>query len=306
MRFATDNMALFFQRELQVIETTIFTRPRPPLKAEQLIPVDTSIPPGASEWGFDRIQEVGFARWASANPRDMPRVGVRKERALFPMATAWDGYSFTWDDLQKARMTGLPLDPTLALAARRVLEEMRNRVWLRGAPEKSFVGFINDPFVPVTTPIVGDWDGTNGSVTPQQILEAMHAAVETVKRNSLETFEPDTMVLPLNAYSYISTTPLGNGSDMTIRAHFLANSDQIRNITPLLELETAGAGGTGRAVIYRRDPEVLEAKASVLFEAQPPQTIGLETQVALVSKIGGVAWKEPIAAVYVDGVTDAP
>lgn len=300
------NTSMFLQRQLQHIETTVYTTPRPPLKAELLVPVDTSVPAGATEWGFDRWTEIGSARWASSNPRDMPRVRAVRARSLFPMATLWDGYAYTWDDVQKAMMAGMSgsLDSTLAMVARKVLETYRNTVWLRGAPEKGFIGLFSDPLVPVVTAAVGDWDGTGASTAPQ-ILEAMHRAVREVILNNSETSEPDTMAVPLEVYGYISTTPLGTGSDTTILAHFLANSPSIRQVIQVNELRSAGAGGTGRVLIYRKAPDVVEAKASVLFLQLPPQIYGLETQVPCLSKIGGVAWKQPIDGVYVDGVMDA-
>lgn len=301
------NTSLFLQRELQAIETRTYTVPGPPLKAERLIPVDTSIPAGAQQWGFDRYTEVGSARWASSNPRDMPRVRKVKARSLFPMATLWDGYAYTWDDVQQAMMAGMEggLDASYAMTARNVLERYRNRVWLRGAPEKGFVGLFSDPLVPIVTASVGDWDGT-GASTPAQILEAAHRAVLEVTLNNEETSEPDTMALPLQVYGYWSTTPLGvEGGGPTILASFLANSPSIRTVEAVNDLRSAGVGGVGRAMIYRKDPAVLEAKASVLFLQLPPQLYGLETQVPCLSKIGGVAIKEPVNCIYVDGVMDA-
>lgn len=296
--------SLFLQRELQVVERTILTTPRPPMVASQLMPVNASIPSGAAEWGFERYREVGHSRWASSNARDMPVVGIDKSRAMFPLETLWDGYKYTWEDLERAKMLKMPLDAQLGLTARYVLERDRNRVWLIGAPEKGFKGFLNDPLIPVITPIVGDWDGT-GASTVEQILEAMHTAVAEVGTNNQRSRLPDTMALPPRAATYLQTALL-TAQAGTLMQSFLGNSGQIKTIIVVDELATAGAGGTGRAVIYAKDPAVVEAMGTdAMLVTLPPQVHGLEWQVPMLSRFGGVAWKEPVSAVYVDGVTDA-
>ena len=66
-------------------------------------------------------------------------------------------------------------------------------------------------------------------------------------------------------------------------------------------LETAGASGVARIVAYRKDPEVLEGLAPVIFETLAPQPVGLGFKVPVHQRLGGVVIRYPGAVRYCDG-----
>ena len=71
-------------------------------------------------------------------------------------------------------------------------------------------------------------------------------------------------------------------------------------------LETAGAGGTGRMVAYRRDPEVLKMHIPMTHRFLPVwQTGPLIFDVPGIFRLGGLDIRRPMAVRYLDHIIDA-
>lgn len=290
--------SLFLQRELQDIEKKIYETPFAPLKADQLIPVKT-IARGAQEAGYDRITHYGMARWLAASAKDLPSVNAERRRFLYPVKSLGAQYEYTQDDIDAAQMAGMPLDDTLARAARRAIDTFRNSVALEGDAAIGMTGFVNDPSVPSGNATTGNW---LGGATPDQILADLNQMPIDVRTQTKEVYEADTLALPTSLHGYVATTPRSANSDTTILEYFLKANPQIKEVVPMLELEEAGAGGTGRAICYKKDLEILEQAVAIPFEQMPPQFSGLKVEVPCRGRIGGTHFKAPIACVYRDGL----
>jgi hypothetical protein len=106
--------------------------------------------------------------------------------------------------------------------------------------------------------------------------------------------------------------PRSTGSDMTVLDWlqkynvYTAQTNQPLTVRAVRGLETAGAGGVGRMVVYRRDPQVLKFHIPMPHRFLPVwQTGPMVFDVPGIFRTGGVEIRRPGAVRYVDGIIDA-
>lgn len=299
---------LFLLQELQVIEQQLYETPFGQLKAEKLIPFQFDVPAGAQEWGYDRVTPSGMAQWIAADAKDLPSVNVDRERVTFPINWHGISYSYTLKDLKAAMFSGMPLEAMKARAARRGIDSHRNQVLLTGDDTLGYEGFINSSEVTQDTVANGKWDGTGA--TPDEIIQEFNQVIFLIGTLTRENYWPDTLCVPAMVYAYLTTTPRSSTSDTTIWEYMRDNNEYIKNLEMLVELgpttDTGGEGvgdsGNGRAIFYKKSPDVVVAKIAVLFEQLPPQVKGFSFETPCYGAFGGTHWRVPIAGYYLDGV----
>lgn len=299
---------LFILQELQAIEQQMYETPFGLLKAEQLIPFQFDVPAGAQEWGYDRVTAFGLAQWIAADAKDFPTVEVSRARVTFPIAWHGISYKYTIKDMMAAMFAQMPLDSSLARAARRGIDSHRNQVLLSGDSKIGFTGFLNDPSVTTSSVVSGKWDGS--AATPDQIIAEFNKIIFLIGTLTKENYWPDTLVVPPMVYSYLTTTPRSSTSDTTIWEYMKNNNQYIKSMEMLLELgpladsggTAPGAGASGRAIFYKKSPEVVVAKIATLFEQLAPQKTGMSFETPCYGAFGGVHWRVPIAGYFLDGV----
>lgn len=294
----------FLVSQLAYIETTVYEKLRAPLDYERLVPISTA----AGEWAKSIVYRMkdyaGRGRRHSLKGRDLPRVDVYYGEHSVPVESGALSYAYTFEELRTSGRLGIALDTDRADAAYQAYSRHMNQVGLYG--EYELTGVFNSPNVPVMPAVIGDWLG--GTTTPDQILGDVNAAILQVWTQTKRNTVVDTLVLPGAHYGYIASTPRGPNSDTTILTYLLANNlsrverNQQLNIIGGPDLDTAGAGGVPRMIVYERSEQnlVMHIPMPILFHA--PQVIGLETQVPAEYKYGGVEWRYPKSGLYVDGI----
>ena len=99
-----------------------------------------------------------------------------------------------------------------------------------------------------------------------------------------------------------------NLRDRRIRHDFLESTAfplatfDATSIEGIPELETIGAGSTGRAYIYTKDPRKVQQHIPLVFDATPAQPDGLEWKTAGESRFAGATYYYILSAAYGDGV----
>ena len=135
------------------------------------------------------------------------------------------------------------------------------------------------------------------------ILADMHLVANTVVNQSKGVELPDTLLHPRSRYLYVASTPWSTGNDgRTILEIFLQQSQYIKNVDWLNELETAAVGGGARMVAYRRDIEALSLEIPQDFEQFDPQARNLEFVVPCHQRVGGVIVYYPLSAAFADDI----
>jgi hypothetical protein len=113
---------------------------------------------------------------------------------------------------------------------------------------------------------------------------------------------PDTVILPIEQYTLIASTPRSSTSDTTILDYFIQNNPFINSVEWANELKGAFTGGADGFIVYRKDPDAIEFEMPVTFEQLPVQERGLEYVVNCHSRIAGTIVRYPLSQRFAYGI----
>jgi hypothetical protein len=300
----------FLTHQASYIETQVYETQYPDVQYPQLVPVDEGAPEWVKSITFMSVDRVGAADWFSAQATDVPLADVERSKAETGVEMAAIGYRYNLEEIAQAIQTGVNLDTSRAAAALRAYEEFVERVAFTGDTTKGWTGLINDPSVTRTTAAA---DGTGASAlwtakTDVQIMRDINDQLTAVYTSSLQAETADTMLLPINRFTYLATRRV-EGQALTL-LQWLQGNNAFTALTgrPLLVravrgLDTAGQGGTARAMFYRRDPNVLRLHLPMRHRFLPVWQRGpLVFDVPGIFRLGGVEIRRPVAVRYLDGI----
>ena len=290
--------SVFFERELEHIYSQTYDIKFPQLKSRQFIPVSNQANPGALEVTYRQFDRVGRARLGAPGAVDSPRVDVLANEFTRPVRISTASYGWHLMEIRQALMAGKALDARKAAAARRAVEELMDEVAAIGAPDFGIAsGFFNDADVAIDA-ATGNWSG----LTADQIIADVATVLANISADTLGVEMADTVVLPDEQYTLISTTPRGTQSDTTILQYILSNFPTIARIEPWHRAAAAGAGGVDRAVVYDLSPDALTQEIPSEFEQLPVFQKGQNFEVETLATTAGMAFYYPRSARYLDGI----
>lgn len=303
------NESIFFARELEFVKSRSYDKKYAELKARLLIPVSSEAEPWADAIVYESYDQVGAAKLIAGYSDDLPRADVKGQEFINPVKSLGCSYGYNIMEIRKSQARGKSLEQRKANAAKRAILQKENELAFVGDAKTGLKGFLNHNNVPLA--VIAD-DNTNGSTewldtdgaTPlkssKQILRDLHQIANTIVNQTQGVEHGTTLVLPRTLYLYIASTPYGIDNEATILDVFLKQSMFIKEVDWLNELETAGVGGSKRAMAYRRDPEAVTLEIPQDFEQFDPQARNLEFVVPCHSRFGGVLFYYPLSAVYAD------
>jgi len=275
----------------------------PSLKAASFIPISNQIPSGAESFSVKIWDIAGSAKIVANYAKDFPASDTSISEVIAPIRSVGNSYHYTIQELRNSLMVpGLQLDVRRADAARMVHDRAIDKLAAYGSLPNGLTGFAVNSNVGLTS-ITGTW----ASATSAQILADMNKIAQAVVDQSLQTFAPDTMILPTAAWGIVATRPYSDLNPSPILSVFLQNSPYIKSVDSWNRLNAnSAANPTGltynRIVCYLRDPMVLELEIPQVFEQLPPQLEGMQYTVPCHSRCGGVSIHYPVAMTYADGV----
>lgn len=308
---AAQDALQFLIAQATYIESQVYEIPYPDIRYRGLIPIDTS----AGEWApsvtFFSTDGVGRARWFNGGAQDLPHAELIRAKYESSIRMAGAAYSYDLAELGQAALLGRNLSTDKANVVRRVSEEFIDNVAMFGDANVGFAGLVNNATVSATTaPATGTAGATAwASKTAPLILADINAALLApyTATNTVET--ADTLLLPIADFALISSTPFNAYSEKTILQYikeanvYTARTGQPLTIEGVYGLDTAGAGGTARMVVYRKDPMVVKMHMPMPLKFFPPwQTGPIQFEVPAIFRFGGVDIRRPGAFRYVDGI----
>lgn len=301
----------FLTSQTTYIEPQVIRIKYPELNYAQFVPIDTL----ANEWAksitFFSVDMVGQADWFNHLARDIPFADIMKQKHEQGIEMAAIGYRYTLEELGQAMMLpGTNLTVERAAAARRGYEEMVHNIAMYGDSRKNWFGLTNHPLPAIvnqatTFPalIAG---GTDSDIA--QIMQVVNAMLTNIWQSSLTVEMADTLLLPLSTMTLLSMTQLPHTTMNLlewIKKNNLYTSETggellIRGVRGL---DSAGASGNGRAIAYRRDPDVIKIHIPMTHKFLPVwQTGPIVFDVPGIFRIAGLEIRRPGAIRYMDGV----
>ena len=310
----SDSDGLFFQRQLEAIETQTYDVLYPDLEARECFTTNTFGGAGVTTLTFRSYDSVGKAQVINARATDFPKSEITGKEYSMSVKTLGTAYDFDIDEVAAAQVTGMPLEARRAQASKRGYEELINdSVWYGN---EDFIGFFGNaaglhpeiPHTQVPTGAAGSrsWVGANAKV-PDEILADLFFGGRAMHTTTKKIFSPSELWLPLDRYHHIMQTPRNDVSDTTIAQFFIKNNpfitsmDQIKSLNAIADEET-GFGYELMVFIKHTSPEgreTIRIRETLPLQFLPVQLHGLVYEVPGRGRFGGLEVTYPAAvAVY--------
>lgn len=294
---AAETMAL--ARQLEFVQSEMFDIQYAAPKALEFIPLDSTIPAGAQQFTYREWDVAGLADVIANPAQDLNRVDLSVKEYPKKVTLIGDAYGYSIEDLRSAAFGNIALDAQKARAAKQAIDRKIDELLSVGSTALAMEGFVNNSAVPLTAGLTGNW---TGGATPDQIIADVTKMVSKVVKDTKDLYHPDTLLVPLDHYNHLFSTPRSSQSDTSIGKFILNTSPSLKEIHPWHRLSDAGAGSVPRAVCYQKDPMVVRAVVPLPFEQQAPEIRNLEWLINCVAKVGGTVWYRPKAATYGDSI----
>lgn len=291
------NETAILTRQLVDIDARAYDQRYPDLKGLALFPVKSDIDVGADSYLYEVRDYAGQAKRVSNWSTDFPGVDTQSGEVEQKLYSYGDSYSYTLQDARRSMMARRSIEDSRALAARSVLARKLDDLIAVGDSEVGFTGALNNASVPTFSPVTGVWSnaGTDGSEIAQDLM----AMAADVRVDSRGTEELDTIVLP-PSLEEIAQRKLIPNTDVTAMDFFKKNRPGVA-VETWERLETAGSGGVPRIMGFSRREEKVCSLVPVEFETFAPQQVGLAWKVLCHMRCGGVIFRYPGSARYMDG-----
>jgi hypothetical protein len=294
--------SIFTETQLKELDTRLFETKFPDIRFRDFLPIK-NVASHKQTYSYKMYTMYGLAKWIANYADDLPRVGVKAVEYFRKIRGFGTSYGWSFQEMRAAAAENEPLEDTEARAARRATEEFFDSVAREGDSSLDLLGLLNQTnTTSYTVP-----NGVSGSAewedkTPDEIVADMHGIANNIVRSTKEVEKPDTLLLPTEQFTLISSKRMGDGDSTTILEHFLKSNPYIKNVASWHHLAGAGAGDTDRMVCYKRDPMNIEFVIGQEFETFPPQQKNLGILVNCHARTGGVVVRYPLSMSYGDGI----
>ena len=301
---AADSESVFFAKELEHVKSKTYDEKLPNLSAMKLFPISTEADAGADSIAYDRYGSTGVAKLVSNYADDLPRADVKGERVVVKVHQGGTAYGFSTQEIRAAKMKGLPLSARKAISARRAADTLINKLAFKGDKATGIVGVLDNPNI---SSVVPKGDGASSSTkwedkTPEQVLRDMNQAVTAIVDITNGVEIPDTIVLPLKQYAFISNTIVPDTGGESILTNFKKNNPYIKNIEQAVEMKGAGTGKTDVMLVYRKDINAVSLEIPLMFNQLAPQFRNLEYTVPCEFRTAGVIVYYPLSMATMAGI----
>lgn len=304
IRTADDGLG-FYISQLAAIEPRIYETKYPNINFQELIPVNSSIPEWADSVPYISYDAVTLGKFIGANADDLPNVAMKAKKDNVPVGYAGNSFEYSLDELRKSQQLRMPIDITLATAARRGAEEHMQRVAYFGDADRNMYGLFNHPNVTSDATSTLDWKG--GSTTGKMILDEINGMIGDVWNQSKGVHVPNTMVLAAKRWTFLATTmateyaPNQTLLDILQKQNLYTKmTGQPMDIKPRFQLDGAGTSGKDRVLIYEKNADNLVMYIPMFWRPTAPQPRNLKIKVPAEYKVSGTEFRYPMCAEYFD------
>lgn len=298
-----NTQSVFFARQLEEIEGTLYEVKMAELEARQL--VDTKpISPGAESYTYRQFDKRGVAKVMSNYATSSPRADVDGKEYTAQLRSLRMSFGYSVQEIRAAQFAGTPLDSMKAMAARRAIDEGLNTIALLGSAEHNLIGLFNQPNAQTYT-VPADGSGASAlwsTKTVDLILRDMFGIVDQIPSNTFEREKPKRLLLSYTRLRLINRLRMGTGDGVLTVLKFFETQRPDIQVRGALLLDTAGAGATQRMVAYDPSPINQQWLVAVPFETFPVQLQGMEYVTECHARAGGVIARYPMSMAYGDGI----
>lgn len=326
LNFKDASLLSVLRTQVSNINVRVMETPLTDITYPSLIPVVTSY----AEWQPDIASitigaGVGEAKWISGYAKDVPLVELSASTASVSFATMAVGYEVNYEELGLAANAGFSIGDRKASIVRRKAEEFIQGRALSGDTDKGWTGLINKTGMTILTPMTKAAGGT-AWVLNSGALNATASEIATdltklilgpvTATNAVRPIIADTVALPSLAYRALAgtfTDALNGGISYLewvrrqVSGAVPGANFQIVEIPELSSAATTVIAGGGRAIAYRRSPDILELPVAFAFRfLNDYRDAPMGYMVPGWARFGSVTVWEPRGFRYMDGIQVVP
>jgi hypothetical protein len=293
-----------FQRDLEVIETEIDREELAdlPFADGRIVPLDIQNNEWAQTTTYRRLLVVGMFKLMRSYATDIPMINLLSEEIQQKIYSYIGGYFITDDDIAASLHTGFSIEKEDIQGVADAANQKLNELIAFGDRSLNMPGFVNNPECMYSFSPFRLLGGTTGDNCLAVLNDACTAIVEATQQIE----KPDTLLLPVRQYNYLTTTKDSNGVGgnigWSILKQFLENSPYIKNIEPLNELAGAGVDGTDVMIAYKRHSSKVKAKIMLPLKWKELQRKGMGYERPAKFKYAGVSCRRPMSIHIVGGI----
>lgn len=273
-----------------------------------LVPVDTTT---QAEMGTALVKSftdsVGEGSASSGSGRDANLVEVIYGSQSIKVGAGDITYKYSIPELQAASRSNTPLQADKVAAARRGYERHMNKLAMIGDTKTGVKGLLNHD-IPEVIAATGSWDVGDIDAIMNDLAAAIAVAYNDANDSGDLSQMPNTILLPAAIMTKLNSIRIGVNSDRTLLSFIKENNLLTESGVPnvrfesLSTLDTAGADGGRRIVVYRRDPSALELILPQDLTFLAPQANGLDVETFGWYLYAGLWIKSKNAVTYLDGI----
>lgn len=311
------NETAAFSRELEYVHAEVIEAKYPDLKWRNVIPVKSGAPLGATSHRWFEIDGFGEAKFLdNLATDDFPTTEVKGEEQTGKIRSMGAKWMLTVEELRAAALMRVKPDVEKARLARRAIESLIDKTVFGtyNTKQGGFEGICHNNSSTAYTPDAsagsnGNWFTVLTAGTPEKVVHDIQGACEAAfieTKGAFSQFDlflpPELGVLMARPMSILVNSVRTNLLQ-TIGQYMLSAIPQLRSIsTDVFRLANAG-NAKHRALLYPRDPEVLDAFIPLEFEQFAPEFSGMSFVTHCHAKYGGIRVKHPKAVRRIDLAT---
>ena len=297
------NESMFFARQLEAIKAQTYDVKRANLNALQLMPVSTDVPEGATTITYRQYDTVGMAKVIANYANDLPRADVTGKEFTSNIRSIGNAFGYNTQEIRSAIFAGVNLPARKAMAATRAHQEKINALAFTGDADHGLPGLISNANVPEVT-LAADGTGSSktfASKTADKIVRDVNSLINKIISQSKGVHRATEVWMPVEQYALIATTQNSTASDTTI-LQFLQQVHPGVTFRQVVELDGAGASGADRMYAIENSRDNWAIEIPMMMKMYSPQQKGLEFEVPVESRFGGVIIEYPLSMCFADGV----
>jgi hypothetical protein len=224
-----DSGTVFFQRQLEAIEAQTYDVLYPDLEARECFPTFDFGGPGAQFLTFRSFDRAGSAQVINARAADLPKADISGKEYTIGVKSIGAAYGCDFDEIEAAKMTGMPLEARRAEAAKRGYEETINEIaWFGGEGLRGF--FSTENGVSTAAPAKDLLPSGVNDATPVETAAMLHDFVNSMYAETKKIHKAEFLWMPVAFFHYISSTPVSETfPNETILSYFLRTNMYIRS-----------------------------------------------------------------------------
>lgn len=290
----------FYLSQLSVLDPKIYETKYQNIMFEEFIPVDSSDPEWVDSVTYISYDAVTMGKFIGANAKDLPSVSQKATKSTIPVFYGGIQYDWSLDELRKSVAMRMPLDVVGARMAVRGYKEHKQKIAYFGDDARGITGLFNNANVPESAGTI-DFSTATG----QEMVDFMNDILNEVYEGTAQVHVPNVLLVPQNVWKYLTSTRMDSGTDTTVLQFFLLNNMSKSLgvnlvVKPVYQLNDYGTNSTGRFMAYELNSDNLVMKSPMPLRALAPQAQGLGVMVPCEYKFGGVEFRYPMCAYYMD------